>query len=150
MPQVDIHKFLQKQLLFACLLELTDQDTLNLLDQSSIQGRLLYHELKWASVFFSFQLSAVSQAIFCEALAMDDLFIMIANGIDVTVDGSHEETDKGRTVRLPIYRSIFLNSSHASNPRLFILILEFADAVNELLKTFHHHFYLGFLQHAIC
>lgn len=100
--------------------------------------------------FFGFGLPAISQSILGEDLAIGDLLVVLANGVDMSLDGPHEHRAKGLAVGLPCDGPAFLNSRNASDPRLPFFTLQLLNLVHQLLQTPHHHFYLCLLEHAIC
>lgn len=98
---------------------------------------------------FRFGLSAICQSILRKDLTIRNLLIILANGVDMSLDGLHEHRAKRLTVGLPSDGSTFFNSRNASDPRLLFFTLQLLDLIHQLLQTLHHHFYLCLLKHAI-
>lgn len=131
------------------MLELLRENVFDLRDEDRVIGRVLDHKFEGMFRLFWFGLSAISKSILGEDLTIGNLFIVLADGIDMSFDGLHEQRAERLTIGLPSNRTAFLDSGNASDPRLLVLTLQFPDLIDQLLQALHHHFYLRLLKHAI-
>jgi hypothetical protein len=132
-PEIYIYKFLQQLLLFGSLLELSSQVLFDLGDQALVVGGLFDHQLEAVSCLLCLRLVRIGLAILAEDLVVDDLLVVVADGVDMILDGLHKQTAQGGAVRFPCDCAFLFYSSHASNPRVLLLTLQLPNLINELL-----------------